>query len=549
MMQKNRKFLLVMFVSVGILLLHAWIGTAGEKTLRVGLMAPLSGPQASIGRELRDGALLAVKQINESWQDRGAKIVVFVEDEAAQQATAAEAAQRLITEDRVDLLFGVPDSNTALALMPIVTKAQIPFMTLATHHALTADPHRKWIFRGNITDDDQAKILVDYLWDILPKKKIALLYEDSPYGRAGAQTQSNRLRQYKARPVTEVSYQRGDRDFSAILENIKAAGTKGLLIYGSAGDAPAILRAARSVGLDATMMASSGWDTAELSKLPAELTNGVIVAGYLAFAQPGREEVLGPSFAPFDRAFRARFHRKPDVMAVLAYSNMICLAEAFERIGFKTSRLVEGLEKTKAFKTLLEALVNYSDEGRDGIKFIHLTEFQDGTPVRRKRNQLVRQLRFRPPSRAVSIGAYQGKIYKSQPELTMWMVLHFAFGRPPFLKDFTMIDQYGIKSSYSGRVVTGKIQVPIAKLVFRSEEEVIEALNLFEFEPGLPPEEREKVMSPTNYRNGESGRYTEGSFWAGYERHGNVLVLATGAIPLADLNVILAALHKDVETP
>ena len=62
-------------------------------------------------------------------------------------------------------------------------------------------------------------------------------------------------------------------------------------------------------------------------------------------------------------------------------------------------------------------------------------------------------------------------------------------------------------------------------------------------------EEREKVMSPTNYRNGESGRYTEGSFWAGYERHGNVLVLATGAIPLADLNVILTALHKDVETP
>jgi hypothetical protein len=236
-------------------------------------------------------------------------------------------------------------------------------------------------------------------------------------------------------------------------------------------------------------------------------------------------------------------------MAVLAYSNMVCLAEAFERIGFETDRLVEGLEKTNAFKTLLEALLNYSDEGRDGIKFIHLTEFQEGVPVARKRNQLVRQLRFRPPSRAVSIGAYRGKIYKSQPELTMWMVLHFAFGRPPFLKDFTMIDQYGIKSSYAGRLVTGKVQVSIAKLVFRSEEEVIEALNLFEFEPGLPTEQREKAMNSTNYRNGGSGRYTEGSFWAGYERRGNVLVLATGAIPLADLDVILAALHKDVETP
>jgi hypothetical protein len=149
----------------------------------------------------------------------------------------------------------------------------------------------------------------------------------------------------------------------------------------------------------------------------------------------------------------------------------------------------------------------------------------------------------------VSIGEYRGKIYKSQAELTMWMVLHFAFGRPPFLKDFTMIDQYGIKSSYSGTLVKEKTKVPIAKFVFRSAEELIEALNLYAFEPGLPAEEREKAMSPTNYRNKDKGRYTEGSFWAGYERDANVLVLASGAIPLADLEMILTALREEVETP
>ncbi len=543
-MRKGMKFSLAMFVSLGVLLFHSWNEAAGEKTLRVGLMAPLSGPQAVIGREVRDGALLAVQQINEGWQDRGAKVVVFIGDETAQAATVA---QRLITEDRVDLLFGVPDSNDALVLVPIVTKAQIPLLTVATHHALT-DPYQRWVFRGNITDDDQAKILVDYLWDALAEKKIALLYEDSPYGRGGSQTQADRLRQYQARPVAEVPYRPGEQDFAVALEGIKAAGAKGVLIYGPAADAPAILRAAAAVRLEASMVASSGWDTDRLSDLPAELTDGVIVAGYLAFARPRREEVLGPSYAPFDRAFQARFHRRPDVMAALAYSNMVCLAEAFERTGFEAERLVGGLEKTKAFTTLLEALVNYSDEGRDGIKFIHLTEFREGVPVARKRNQLVRQLRFTPPSRALNIGEYQGTIYESQPELTIWMVLHFAFGRPPFLKDFTMIDQYGIKSSYAGTLVKGQVKMPIARLVFRSEEEVIEALNLFELEPGLPPEQAEKITSPNNYRHEASGRYTEGTYWAGYERRGNVLVLASGAIPRADLDMILAALGRDVET-
>ncbi len=547
-MKKNVKFLLVMILFSGVLLFQAAGGTAGEKILRVGLLAPLSGPEALVGREVRDGALLAVQQINERWRDRDARALVFIADETAEPAKAVRAAQRLITEERVDVLFGVPDSNNALALVPVVTKAQIPWLTLATHGALTR-PSQRWIFRGNITDDDQARILVDYLWDTLAEKKIALLYEDSSYGRAGSQTQRDRISKYKTQPVAEVPYQRGQSDFTAALAEIQAADAKGVLIYGSASDAPAVLRAARAVNLNAVIMASSGWDTDALSKLPAELTSGVIVAGYLAFARPGREEVLGPSWAPFDEAFRDRFHRQPDVMAALAYSNTICLAEAFERAGFEAQRLIEGLEKTKAFKTLLEALVNYSDEGRDGIRFIHLTEFQDGTPVARKRNQLVRQLRFRPPSRAVSIGEYRGKIYQSQSELSMWMVLHFAFGRPPFLKDFTMIDQYGIKSSYAGTLVKGAIKVPIAKFVFRSEEEVIEALNLFDFEPGLPAEQAEKLMNRTNYRNEESGRYTDGSFWAGYERHGNVLVLASGAISSADLAMILAALQNDVETP
>jgi branched-chain amino acid transport system substrate-binding protein len=506
---------------------------AEKKVLRVGVITSLTGSQAQIGQDLRDGALLAIAYTNEAWKDKEARIEVTVADDGARPNQAKDVASQLIGGEPVDLLFGLPDSDCALAVMPMLQQAKIPMLTVATHADMTQPP-KKWIFRGNISDNDQAKIIVDLLWDGLLEKKFALLYEDSAYGRSGATAQLRRIQQYNANPVAEVSYARGERDFSSALAKLKASGAKGVLIYGVASDALSILRGVRELGLDVKIMASSGWDTREVSHLPSRLTDGVIVAGYLAFAREGREEVIGPSWAQFAGDFHKRFQREPDVMAALSYSDMVCVAEAWERVEFQSKRLPEGLEKTKAFRTLLESLINFSDEDRDGVKFIHMTEFRGGETRAWKRNQLVRPLRFDIPARLVSIGEYRGKIYETQPGITMWMVLHFGFGRPPFLKDFTMIDQYGLKSCFTGALFKGQVRVPIIKLIFRSEEEAVDALNLVSFEV-------------EGFRDANSALYTDGTFWAGYKRIKNVVVLASGGIPRGDLEMILDALAFKVK--
>jgi branched-chain amino acid transport system substrate-binding protein len=525
----------ILFSLMAIIVLWQIPGGADAErgVLRVGMIASLSGSQAQIGRDLRDGALLAIDGINEGWKDKEARIEVTVADDSGRPEQAKDAASRLIEHEQVDLLFGLADSDCALAVMPIVNQAEVPMLTLATHAGLT-QPSQKWIFRGNISDDDQSKILVDLLWDRLPEKKIALLYEDSAYGRSAASAQAKRVRRYGLEPVAEVSYPRGESDFSSALEKIKASGAKGILIYGVASDASSILTAVRKLGMDVKIMASSGWDTRELLALPPRATDGVIVAGYLAFAQEDREEVLGLSWSRFARDFQKRFRREPDVIAALSYSNMMCVAEAWERMEFQSQRLTEGLGKTKAFKTLLESLVNFSDEGRNGVKSIHMAEFQDGKPRVWKRNQLVNPLRFEVPASLVNIGEYRGKIYETEPGVTMWMVLHFAFGRPPFIKEFTMVDEYGLKSCFMGALFKGQVRVPIVKLIFKSEEDAIEALNLEGFEAG-------------GSRDTHSGLYTDGTFWAGYKRVKNMVVMAEGGIPREDLLMILETLAFKVK--
>jgi len=440
----------------------------------------------------------------------------------------------------VDLLFGLADSDCALAVAPLAIQAQIPMLTLATHAGLTQPP-QKWIFRGNISDEVQSKILVDLFWERVQGKKLALLYEDTQYGRSGAAAELKRIRQYSADPVTEIVYARGERNFSSALKEIQAAGAEGILIYGMASDAEAILEQVRKLPLAVKIMASSGWDTNQISRLPSNLTDGIVVGGYLIFANRNREEELGPSWVEFAQAFQERFKREPDVMAALSYSNMMCLAEAYAKVDFRKEGLAAGLENIRTFNTLLETRINYSDESHDGFLYLHLAQFEGGRPLEWKRNLFARDHRFKGASRQIQVGEYQGKIYESEPRITVWMLLHFVFGRPPFLREFPHTDDYGLKTCYAGALFQGDVRVPLFKLVFRSEKEAIEALNFEARESeGIGQGEGERV-DPVNYRNADSGVYTDGTFWSGYKRIENVVVLIEGGIPQDDLRMILEA--------
>ena len=538
----KRTYLKAVVLSLGVLALITGFSSRAhaEKVLKVGIIASLSGSQNQVGQEVRDGALLAMERINRDWREKGVRIEAVVADDGASPGQAKDLTLRLIREEKVDLLFGLADSDCALAVAPLVIQAQIPMLTLATHAGLTQPP-KKWIFRGNISDEEQSKILVDLFWERVQGKKLALLYEDTQYGRSGASSEARRIRQYSADPVTEIVYARGERNFSSALKEIKAAGVEGILIYGMASDAKAMLEQVRDLHMDVKIMASSGWDTNQISRLPSSLTDGIVVGGYLIFANRNREEELGPSWVEFAQAFQERFKREPDVMGALSYSNMMCLAEAYPKVNFRKERLTEGLEGTKTFNTLLETRINYSDESRDGFRYLHLAQFEDGRPGEWKRNQFAREHRFKSQSKQIKVGEYQGKIYKSEPGITVWLLLHFAFGRPPFLRELSPIDEYGFKACFAGALFKGQVRVPVFKLVFRSEKEAIEALN-FKPPDAEGGERREaEPKDQVSYRDADSGIYTDGTFWAGYKRVKNVVILAEGGIPREDLRMILEA--------
>ncbi len=88
---KMRFKIIVFFLMTMVFMLEGrWDAHAGKKALRVGIIASLSGSQAEVGRDVRDGALLAIRHINEKWKDKGARIEAKVMDDTASPARAKD---------------------------------------------------------------------------------------------------------------------------------------------------------------------------------------------------------------------------------------------------------------------------------------------------------------------------------------------------------------------------------------------------------------------------------------------------------------------------
>jgi len=521
---------------------------ATDRTIRIGLLGTFRGPLAMQGIEMRDGALLALDQARQGEGMRGPAFELIVADDQGDPEEAIRQAKRLIEVERVSALLGPLESRSALALIPVVSEARIPMITLATHPDLTRPLHR-YVFRGNISDEDLGRIIADYTAISTVGEEVAVLYEDSPYGRAGMEIVRQRLRRWGVEPKAVERYVSGSLDFRAQMARFQQAGVKVVVVYGTMVDARALMQAIVTSGLRARVVASSGWESGQLlSMVPEGLE--VVVAGYTHLSgEPDADQF--PSWIPFHKAFRDRYGRDPDPVAGHAYSNMLCLLEAMARVKFDPARIVEGLEATENFLTVFDHFINYHDGNHDGMRYINFSAYRNGRVELAAKDKSLDATKMREEGIVVEAAGYRGVLSPMPPNAAAFFALHIGFGHPPFMKQIREMGLYGgfrsdyefhgIKDAYSGTVSQGVNKIVVVKMVFRSPERAIAVLDLEATKEALEGKTR-LGRRPEEMRDTESGvSYAEGE-WSAYRRRGSTLVFAKGVVPLKDLKAVLDAL-------
>lgn len=279
---------------------------ASAQDIRIAVAGSMTGSLAEAGDQVKRGAEMAAKDINEAGGVNGRKIVLTIEDDACDPKQAVSVANHVVGE-QISLVDGHVCSGASIPASEVYAEYSVLMMTPASVNSkLTDDAFAKgWptIMRFYARDDSQGKMVGAWMADRYKGKKIAFVHDKSTYGKGLADRVKENL---NAAGVHEILYEGinpGEKDYSAIVGKLKAAGAEVLYYGGYPTEGGLILRQAADQGVKFQMVTTSGFVTPEFWQIAGTAAEGTLFPFVrdpvgLATAKHVVDEFRATGFAP-----------------------------------------------------------------------------------------------------------------------------------------------------------------------------------------------------------------------------------------------------------
>ncbi len=220
------------------------------ETIKFAAAGPMTGPSGETGQRMRAGIELAIGEINAAGGVGGKKVAVDFFDDEGKPEGAASVAQKIASDPDVFAVIGHINSSASMAALPIYKRAGLTEVSgNSSSYKLTHLGYSNF-FRVIIDDFAQAPVVVDEAVQKQGRKHLAIIYENSDYGKGLYDAAVKEAKKLGVDVVDAETYTAGvDRDFSAQLTKIKAASPDALIIGGQYGEGGPILSQAYRLGL------------------------------------------------------------------------------------------------------------------------------------------------------------------------------------------------------------------------------------------------------------------------------------------------------------
>jgi branched-chain amino acid transport system substrate-binding protein len=253
---------------------------AQAETVRIGVLYDLSGPFAAGGSVASSiGAKIAIDLVNEKGGIDGKYKVDPVPGDSQSKAEAAiNEAERLINQEKVDIIDGIYSSAHAVPLAAkMEQQKKILWITTAVSTAVFKGKNLHYVFRGQIHSDQYGEAFAGFFTEhakaklgVEPKDlKVALIHEDGPYGVGVAAADEAYSKKAGLNVVLHEGYSASAPDLSALVTKIKRSRADVISHAGYNPDITLFLRQARESGLKFKMLVGAGAGYSQLDKLRA----------------------------------------------------------------------------------------------------------------------------------------------------------------------------------------------------------------------------------------------------------------------------------------
>ena len=342
-------------------------------TVKIGVFGPFSGDAAAMGNSEKDAISLVVQEKNAAGGIRGEKIEPVYADDGGKPEEAVNTIKRLISRDEVLLNIGSISSPASLAASQVSRQSETAQIVVGGTAQRITTSGNKWVFRSPVPDTKLVADLVDFIHEKFPKvTKFAFLYVNDDFGRGGFEAFKAAGAKYGFEIVDEERYTRGDIDFTAQLERIKASPAQAMVEWSRYTEGALVAKQFVQTGLNLTRFGSDGIATPKFIELAGPAADGIYFTAHFSVATTTDIPVAKDFVAKFKKAYG----RDPDSYAAEAYDAATMAVMAVEAADKPDRASVRDALAKVSFESSRGSF-KFDDKG-DPLLVTHVVKIVDG---------------------------------------------------------------------------------------------------------------------------------------------------------------------------
>jgi branched-chain amino acid transport system substrate-binding protein len=300
-----------------------------EDTFKIGLVVPMTGGQASTGKQIDNAIKLYMQQHGDTVA--GKKVEVILKDDAAQPDNTKRLAQELIVNDKVNVIAGMGVTPSAFAAAPLATQAKIPLVVMAAGTSVITEKS-PYIVRTSFTLAQSSTIIGD--WAVKNGiKKVATLTSDYAPGNDALNYFKQHFTAGGGQIVEEVKVPLANPDFAPFLQRMKDAKPDAMFVFVPAGQGGNFMKQYAERGLDKAGIKVIGPGDVTDDDLLKDMGDAVIGAVTAHIYSADHPSEVNKAFVA---AYKKAYNTRPGFMAVGGYDGIHLIYQALQKDGGKT---------------------------------------------------------------------------------------------------------------------------------------------------------------------------------------------------------------------
>jgi branched-chain amino acid transport system substrate-binding protein len=303
---------------------------------KIGVLLPLSGPDALLGDECLRGVQLAVDAANAA----SGQNLSLVTADAFDEVQAEQTARSLISADQLNLLLGSGASSLAYPGSDAAELAQIPYIELNAPADGITGRNFKFLVRTTLTTSMQAALALDTIAKRFAGKQIGLLFNTGASAGAVAAAALARWQAAKISPLLVIGYPADVADLHEPVRRMQRAGVQVVLHAGGMDDVLVLFQALQDTGWrpEQIIGCGEGYGFRETAFALGEIFDGVLVCGAPCYP---------PQAATIAAAYATRFGMTPrSADSLTSYAGAKFVLDTLGSVGGDSSKLLDALRKT-----------------------------------------------------------------------------------------------------------------------------------------------------------------------------------------------------------